>query len=44
MASLDSERGVKKAPELLPECYTGRGEGQGCEQAPFMQWYSARAS
>jgi len=26
---LDSERGVKKAPELLPEYYTGRDEDQG---------------
>ena len=25
----DSERGVKKAPELLPEYYTGRDEDQG---------------
>lgn len=24
-----SERGVKKAPELLPEYYTGRDEDQG---------------
>ena len=26
---LYSERGVKKAPELLPEYYTGRDEDQG---------------
>lgn len=26
---LDSERGVKKAPELLPEYYKGRDEDQG---------------
>ena len=28
MRLLDSERGVKKAPELLPEYYTGRDEDQ----------------